>query len=245
MTTKTIAPKQKTRRIPRFPEFPPRDDMQNTLYLHRYDIPSSLRDYLRRKLKRSAIVETEVPIGFDLSIRGRVRVPDMLVALNADFELLKEQGGYEITRQGNPPKLVLEVASRTTGIRDYTIKRRDYEGYGVGEYWRFDPSGGRYHDAALAGDRLVGGRYERIPIETLEDGSLSGYSETLGLYLRWEDGELRLYDPETRSYLSSYADEVERADREAAGRAAAEIRAREAETRMAELEEKIKRLLGE
>ena len=108
----------------------------------------------------------------------------MLVALNADFELLKEQGGYEITRQGNPPELVLEVASRTTGIRDYTIKRRDYEGYGVGEYWRFDPSGGRYHDAALAGDRLVGGRYERIPIETLEDGSLSGYSETLGLYLR-------------------------------------------------------------
>ena len=38
---------------------------------------------------------------------------------------------------------------------------KDYGRFGVGEYWRFDPSGGEYHDAALAGDRLVDGRYGR------------------------------------------------------------------------------------
>ena len=50
---------------------------------------------------------------------------------------------------------MLEVASPSTGRVDYTDKRRDYERFGILEYWRFDPSGGEYHDAALAGDRLV------------------------------------------------------------------------------------------
>ena len=48
----------------------------------------------------------------------------------------------EVDEVGKPPDLVLEVASESTGRRDYTFKRDGYEKMGVGEYWRFDPSGG-------------------------------------------------------------------------------------------------------
>ena len=63
--------------------------------------------------------------------------------------------GYAIDRQVKAPDFVLEVASPTTGGMDYTDKRADYERFGGGKYWRSDPSAGEYHDAALAGDRLV------------------------------------------------------------------------------------------
>ena len=38
------------------------------------------------------------------------------------------------------------------------------------------------------------GRYEPIAIEEVETGVLQGYSATLGLFVRWERGELRWHD---------------------------------------------------
>ena len=162
-----------------------------------------------------------------------------------DLALIDEQRGYAIDRQGKAPDFVLEVAARSTGRVDYTDKRLAYERYGVAEYWRYDPSGGEYHDAALAGDLLVDGRYEPIAIETLDDNRLRGYSEALGLYVCWEDGRLRFFDPRTEGYLRSH-DEAEaragtaeaRAEEERAGRVAAE-------SRLAELETELRRLRGE
>ena len=141
-----------------------------------------------------------------------------------DRELMEEQRGYAIDRQGKAPDLALEVASPTTGRVDYTDKRRDYERFGVVEYWRFDPRGGEYHDAALAGDRLVDEVYQPINIEVLGEGHLRGYSEALGLYVCWEDGMLRFFDPLTGSYLRSHE---------------------EAEARAAELEAELRRLRDE
>ena len=75
-----------------------------------------------------------------------------------------KRNGYVISEVGKPPDLVLEVGSRSTGRRDYTVKRKGYARYGVREYWRFDPSGGDYHDAHLGGDTLVDGEYQSIEI---------------------------------------------------------------------------------
>ena len=86
-----------------------------------------------------------------------VRYSDLLIAFDADPVANEARLGYLIPEQGKPPDFVLEVASETTGRRDETIKRRDYERMGVPEYWRFDPSGGRFRRAHLAGDRLVNG----------------------------------------------------------------------------------------
>ena len=221
MTGKTTTLTQTGGELQRFPEYPPRDDMQNWLHLYETAVVTSLSIHFADA--PDVTVASEVPVGPGLPVRDDARIPDLLV-VRGDRELMEEQRGYAIDRQGKAPDFVLEVASPTTGRADYTDKRRDYERFGVGEYWRFDPSGGEYHDAALAGDRLVDGVYEPIDIEVLDENRLRGYSEALGLYVCWEYGRLRFFDPVTESYLGTH-------DEERAGRMAAEARAGAAENR--------------
>ena len=236
MTSKTTTLTERTGKLKRFPDFPPRDDMQNWFYLHESAVGSALAIHLRDV--QNAIVVSEVPLTPSQPLGDDIRIPDLLVSFDSDLALLREQNGYVIDSQGKAPDFVLEVASPTTGRADYTDKRHDYERFGVGEYWRFDPSSGEYHDAALAGDRLVDGRYEPIAVEMLEDGHLRGYSEALGLYVCWEEGMLRFFDPLRESYLRSHEEDVGRAQ-------TAENRAGTAEARVAELEAELRRLRGE
>ena len=136
------------------------------------------------------------------SARG-APVPDCIVAFDLPVppaEIIASNG-YTISEIGKPPDFVLEAASKSTGERDYTTKRVLYAGYGVGEYWRFDHTGGDFHDAALAGDRLVNGKYEPIPVHPLAGGGFRGYSAALGLELRWQERMLRFWDPVTGEYL--------------------------------------------
>ena len=154
-------------------------------------------------------------------------VPDCIVAFGVEaYRLIWEARGYVIDEVGKPPDFVLEVASKSTGVRDYTVKRRIYQRMRAGEYWRFDPSGGRYHDAPLAGDILADGEYRRIAITVEPDGSFWGYSQALALFLVWDDGKLRFYDPATRDFLpnpSQYARERDEANRRADADRAARI----------------------
>ena len=123
--------------------------------------------------------------------------PDCLVAFGVNPDAIVARNGYVISEVGKPPDFVLEVASRSTGRRDYTVKRAGYARYGVGEYWRFDHTGGRYHDVALAGDRLVNEGYEPTRIE----------QRCWALDLCWERGEsVRFYDPAAGEYLPSPAE---------------------------------------
>ena len=131
--------------------------------------------------------------------------PDGLVAFGVDPEAVIIDNGYIIADVGKSPDFVLEVASRSTGRRDYTTKRDGYARFGVGEYWRFDHTGGRYHDGPLAGEFLINGQYE--PTTLADDrpgkmyGMLSGYSPALDLYLCWDQGKLRFYDAKTDEFL--------------------------------------------
>ena len=250
MTSKTTTLTQQREELQRFPEYPPRDDMQNWLHLYETAIVTSLGIHFDGE--QNITVACEVPVSPGLPVRDDVRIPDLMMVRDADRKLIEEQRGYAIDRQGKAPDFVLEVASPTTGRMDYTGKRRDYERFGVGEYWRFDSSGGEYHDAALAGDRLVDGVYQPIDIEDLGDGRLRGYSEALGLYVCWEEGMLRLFDPVTESYLRSHEEDADRAEAaearaqdEEAARERAESRAETAEARAAELEAELRRLRGE
>ena len=177
--------------------------------------------------------------------------PDMVIAFGVDRAALVNNNGYEIDRVGKPPDFVLEVASEHTGRRDYTTKRDDYARLGIPEYWRFDYTGGRFHDAALAGDRLVNGAYQRIEVTPGADGEFWGYSGVLELYLYWDNGRLRFYNPKTRAFLQDPTElEEERdaerfarraaetqLDRERADRLAAEDRVRELESRLQSLQD--------
>ncbi len=239
MVTKLIAaPKQDVRQqveveqdeyLAVFPEYPPRDDMQNPLYIHEPSHMRSLAIHFGRD--ETTFVMSEVPVSTSATIRREHRRPDLMVAFDCDRELLISQKGYAIVTQGKPPDFVLEVASESTGEVDYTAKRDEYASYGIPEYWRFDSSGGDYHDAALAGDRLVDGRYEPIDITVVDALSRYGYSEVLDLWLCWEDHRLRLFDAKAGAYLRTHDEEYDRAELEAYERRQAELRAIQAELR--------------
>ena len=152
------------------------------------------------------------------------RYPDLLIARNVDPEAYERSNGYIIDEQGKPPDFVLEIASRSTGIIDVTVKRDHYAAMGILEYWRFDATG-EHHGARLAGDRLVDGRYVPIPIDPLPDNILQGHSRALNLLLRWEQRRLGWHDPATGDHIATFISERAGRILERAGRQQAEARA--------------------
>ena len=242
MTTKLIAPPKQG--VPKqaaqaeylavFPEYPPRGDMNNPIFLHE---PSHMRSIaIHFGNYESTFVLSEVPVSPYATIRRENRKPDLIVTFDCDRDLLIRQKGYSILAQGKPPDFVLEVASESTGVVDYTDKRRDYANCGIPEYWRFDPSGGFFHEVALAGDRLVDGKYEPIEIQVVGDRTYRGYSEILGLWVYWDERQLRWFDPKAERFLRTHDEEYQRAELEAYERQRAELRAVQAENRAIEAE---------
>ena len=202
-------------------------------YANRYDILISGDGYLRH----------------DPYNRDERFAPDCVVVFGVNPKNIISRNGYVISEVGKPPDFVFEVASRSTGIRDYTVKREGYARYGVGEYWRFDHTGGRFHDAPLAGDLLVGEKYEPLPIHYDVDGLIWGHSPVLGLDLCWDDGELRFRDPATREILPTPEETAARAAHAEterniaqAERDAAQSRAAEAEAENVRLRELLRRI---
>ena len=241
MVTKLIAaPKQdvhqqdeQDEQLAVFPEYPPRDDMQNALYLNRYAHVTALEVHLGNPDTTLVLGEVSVAPTAALSIEHRR--PDLMVSFNCDPELAIRQDGYAIDVQGKPPDFALEVASKTTGIIDETEKRIDYAAYGIREYWRYDQTGGDYHAEALAGDRLVEGEYKPIDIDWLDNDRCRGYSAVLDLYVCWEYGNLRWYDHHAGEYLLTFFDERNMRLQETARADQAEIRAdQEAQARQQE-----------
>ena len=248
MVTKTVAAPPV-----RFPDAPKRDDMQNSRQLYKPALLIALERYLQRKeelkppsQRRSVYVDTEMPVrplptDDDISFF----VPDMTVAFDVDEAIIIRDNGFAIVHQSKPPELVLEVASPSTGKRDYNVKRDGYEGFRIYEYWRTDPSGGQWHDAALAGDRLgPDGRYVPIPIDRIGENVLRGYSEVLDLYVCWEYGALRFFDHAEGRYLLTYVEQEDLRFTESARADAEAARADAAEERARRLEERLRRLQG-
>ena len=135
-----------------------------------------------------------------------VRYPDLLVAFGVNPEAYYQANAYIIEEQGKPPDFVMEIASPSTPDQDATDKRHDYEALGIPEYWRFDenPTSNR---PKLAGDRLSEGSYVPIPIDEPSPGISQGYSQALGLLIRWEQGHLRWIDPQTEDHIPTIQSE--------------------------------------
>ena len=224
MTYKPICLTENVGKRARFPDFPPRADMQNWLYLYRRSMPAALQRHLGGR--QVVIAGSTIPLSPSLKALPDYQIPDILVSYSADYDILVRQMGYAIDSQGKPPEFALEVATLKGGIIDCAGKRRDYERYGVQEYWRFDPDSREHNAPILAGDRLVDGRYEPIEIEWLDDERCRGYSDALGLHICWEHGELRWYVRTRGIYLRTHEEEAARAEQEAARaeRAEAELR---------------------
>ncbi|MCE2458252.1 MAG: Uma2 family endonuclease [Dehalococcoidia bacterium] len=242
MTTRHVPKTGRSEPLTRLPDPPkPPDAMQQLPHVsNAYVI---LNDYFRHRT--DVFVGGDGYLCYDASDLRRAPKPDCLVAfeVNVPPVSITEANGYTISEVGKPPDFVLEVASESTGRRDYTVKREMYASYLVREQWRFDHTGGRYHDAPLAGDRLVDGRrYVPISIVSEPGGLLRGTSEVLGLELHWDRGMLRFWDPASEEYLPDLTEAKAQRDAEAAARRSAVAQRDAAEERVRQLESELRRL---
>ena len=158
---------------------------------------------------------------------------------------LEGNNTYLLWEVGKAPDFVLEIGSKSTANADLVRKRELYAEIGVGEYWRYDATGGAFYGEPLVGEVLVEGEYRRLEMVREADGRVWSHSEALNLDLWWVDGELRFWDPVVDRWLLSQEEERD-------GRLVAETRASEeqaarltAESRVAELEAELRRLRGE
>ncbi len=247
MTTSDAKTTKSPRRV-RMPDPPQRepDEMTSYDHLHKSGNSHHLAQYLGNP--ETILVEAERwIIAYPTDDRTRARRPDLLIAFDVDPAAYEASNGYIVSEQGKPPDFVLEIASESTADTDTGAKRDDYAALGIREYWRFDETG-EFHGTGLAGDRLVDGAYQLIPIEQLGDGRLQGYSAVLRLNLRWENGRLGWYDPDTDLHIPTYDYQRTRADDERvrADRAETELRAERearaaAEARIRELQRQLER----
>ena len=139
----------------------------------------------------------------------------------------KDLRTYKTWEQQPHLDLVIEFASPSTYVNDFTEKKAIYEQIlRVKEYCIYDPYG--EIDPPFVGFRLVGDTYQEI---AFVEGRLP--LETLGVELGERNGVLRLYDPVTEMWVGPSREHVD----EATARASeAETRASEAETRASEAE---------
>ena len=184
-------------------------------------------DALRRRYadREDVFVAADLLIYYRKGTRESV-APDVFVVLGAAN---RPRHSYLLWQEPKGPDFVLEITSASTRDRDQGPKRETYRWLGVREYWQYDPTAD-YLRPPLQGLELIGERYERLPEEELADGTLRLESKVLGLEVRQEAEGLRFYDPVTRSYLLSSAEEQR-------GRQRAEQRWQRAELRWQRAEE--------
>lgn len=170
-----------------------------------------------------------------------VVAPDIFVVKGVHKHLRRT---FKVWEEGKAPDLIIELSSRSTRYEDVGNKRGLYEELGVQEYFLFDPQR-EYLNPPLRGYRLVNGMYQL----------LAGYSlpsQVLGLELRVEGGELRLFDQEQGTFLLTPTETTERLEEtterledETIARERAEERAAGAEAEVARLRAELERLRRE
>ena len=198
------------------PDPPQKEDMTSPIHLLHPGKSKALEAWLGNRDTTLFLFDFYiVPVPISRVARSTI-YPDMLIAFDVDPQLAIDRNGYVISEMGKPPDLVMEIASRSTAHIDDDRKRSHYASLGIPEYWRFDQTGGKLHQAALAGDRLVGNRYEAIAIEETAPGCFRGYSDVLKLYVCYDNSELQWYDPVQEAYLLDHEGEIARANAEAA-----------------------------
>jgi Uma2 family endonuclease len=153
-------------------------------------------------------------------------VPDAFVAKGIAPGLRRI---YKVWLEKKAPDVAIETTSRKTKRKDTIEKPALYARLGIHEYFLFDPTE-EYLSPPLQGYRLHGADYQ--PIEPDAEGGL--VSESLGLRLRFEKGQLAFYRLDTGERLLTAQERV--AIESAARRKEAAARQREAELRQRETE---------
>jgi Uma2 family endonuclease len=115
--------------------------------------------------------------------------PDVMVAFG---RLKGHRGSYRQWEEGgHPPDVVFEILSPGNRAGELKQKFEFYQAHGVEEYYIYDPDRGR-----LTGYRREGGELHEVP-------RMQGYiSPLMGVQFELAQGELRLYGPNGRRFLT-------------------------------------------
>ena len=150
--------------------------------------------------------------------------PDVFVVFGVPN---RQRRTYKLWEEGQAPDVVFELTSENTYQKDLSDKRLLYEALGVREHFLFDPLQD-YLRPPLQGFRLTESYYLPAMPEPWAEGEWQIHSQVLGLTLRSDGPDLRLYDPEQGRYLLNRAEEAD-------ARRLAEARAAAAEAEVARL----------
>ena len=136
-----------------------------------------------------------------------VVAPDVFVVFGVED---KQRLSYKVWEEDNKlPSFILEITSKSTRSEDQGPKKGLYAYLGVQEYFQYDPTSD-YLKPSLQGLRLVDSNYLPI-LPRADESSLILFSEVLGLELRrFQDGNMRFYNPQTGEKLCSMV-EIEEA----------------------------------
>jgi Uma2 family endonuclease len=117
------------------------------------------------------------------------RAPDVLVAFGRPKG---DRGSYRQWEEGGiAPQVVFEVLSPGNTLTEIAAKFEFYDTYGVEEYYVYDPERGE-----MTGWRQAAGR-----LRVIEE--IDGWvSPRLGVRFRREGGDVRLYLPDGRPFMS-------------------------------------------
>ena len=208
-TAATTAPAaaKPTRRLRRCPPLPPDfilpdpPPMPDAMQQDRAFIDTAAILRAHFSADPTALVSGNTYIAYDPNDLNVRILPDCYAAFGVDPPAVIARNGYILWEVGKPPDFALEIASKSTARRDVSVKPGIYARIGIGEYWRFDATGGDFYGYPLAGDRLVNGVYHPIPTTTDADGLTWGYSAALGLHLCARADRLLFYDPAAGEFL--------------------------------------------
>ena len=214
----------------------------------------ALEDYYAAAGRTDVYVASNMLLYYAQNFSDARRDPDVLVALGTGTH---RRQSFRVWEEGRLPDVVFEIASKSTHAEDTGDKFQVYQCLGIREYYLFDPQG-EFYSPTLMGYRLVRGRYSRV--RPVEGDALP--SRQLGLWLVGQGSELRLIDPATREMIPTRRERIEQVEeerdlaqeeRDSARREQREERlqrlrserlARQAEIRIRELEDELRRLRG-
>ena len=109
MTTKQIQQARGMRPDGQFPDFPPRDDMQNPIYLYDPGYPTAVRCYLG--FHEDTLVQAEVPLGWHHGPRKGILIPDLMIAFGFNIASVIARRGYSILRHPGAPAFLAWVGA--------------------------------------------------------------------------------------------------------------------------------------
>lgn len=182
----------------------------------------------RFKDRPNTLVSGNTSIYYEEGNPQRRMAPDCYIIFDANRESIDRNNTCLLWEMGGPPVFVLEIGSPSTAQTDLVDKRELYAQLGIGEYWRYDQSGGDFYREPLVGEYLVDSEYHRFELNHEPDGMVWAHSPTLGLDLCWDDGRLHIWDPVAEHWLLNQEEEH-------AGRLAAEARVMELEAELRRL----------